>query len=338
MGQLRVGVIAETSLQQHLLAAAVKSHGYDVMVNTSPDKLPGDWLDPGRLDLWLVDVANEDDDFLAAMLDRTDVPILFGLEQAPSRGTAAYPRWERRLFTKVRDMIGVPRTHEQEEKSIKALAEPERVIAQAIALPSELQGLVLTDSVAHVCVLAASLGGPAAVKQFVDCLPAELPVAFVLAQHIDERMLETLANVLARQTRFRVKVAEEGDRLAYGQILLAPVAHEIDFDARGYVVMCDRRWDGPYAPSMDQVISNVARRFGPASGAIIFSGMGGDGSIAGPQLKAMGGYVWGQTAESCACSSQPDSMRATQCVSYNGDPVALAGHLVEQVAAHYRRR
>jgi chemosensory pili system protein ChpB (putative protein-glutamate methylesterase) len=45
------------------------------------------------------------------------------------------------------------------------------------------------------------------------------------------------------------------------------------------------------------------------------------------------GFVWAQTAQTCACSSQPDSMRATGVVSFNGSPVELATHLVEYVSA-----
>ena len=84
------------------------------------------------------------------------------------------------------------------------------------------------------------------------------------------------------------------------------------------------------------VIVDEARRFGDhffgnRAGALIFSGMGGDGSISGPQLVEAGGFIWGQTAETCACSSQPDSMRATGVVTFNGSPVELAAHLVEHV-------
>jgi chemosensory pili system protein ChpB (putative protein-glutamate methylesterase) len=49
----------------------------------------------------------EDDDLLDRVLD-SGVPVLFGLDQAPAQGTRQYPRWERRVFIKLYDVVGHP--------------------------------------------------------------------------------------------------------------------------------------------------------------------------------------------------------------------------------------
>ncbi len=323
----RVGVVSDSNLQRLALAQAVRGHGYELSFNTSPDKLDESALgDPG-LDVWVVDMQDEDDEFLDRLLDHSVAPILFGLEEAPAQGSRNYPRWERRVFVKLKETVGEP----VQEEHLEALQQAAPV---AVPLVLELPPEVLAragDSLDMVCVLAASLGGPAAVKEFLDCLPKGLPVAFVLAQHIDLRMQETLAHVLVRHNGMPCKVAAAGDRLRHGELLIAPVATEIDFGDEGEVLVRDIKWDGPYSPSIDQIMANVTRRFGDRSGALIFSGMGGDGSISGPLMQDAGGFIWGQTAESCACSSQPDSMRATGVVSFNGTPGELAAHLVEHV-------
>ena len=59
--------------------------------------------------------------------------------------------------------------------------------------------------------------------------------------------------------------------------------------------------------------------------------------LAGPLMKQRGGPVWAQDAASCACSSQPDSVRDTGCVSYSGTPEKLALALVEYVRQDIRR-
>ena len=56
----RVGVIADSTLQGHLLSSAVKGQGYQVVVNTDPEALEKRWLDEGALDLWVVDLSSED--------------------------------------------------------------------------------------------------------------------------------------------------------------------------------------------------------------------------------------------------------------------------------------
>lgn len=322
----RVGVVSDSNLQRLALSQAVKGHGYELRFNTAPDKLDEAALADADLDVWVVDMQGDDEAFLDRLLDHTDAPILFGLEEAPPQGSRNYPRWERRFFIKLKDTVGEPVLNE----SLEALEVVEPAAAAPIELPPEIaeyssHGLEL------VVVIAASLGGPSAVKEFLDSVPKGLPVAYVLAQHIDGRMQDTLTRVLTRHNGMHCKVAAEGDRLAHGSILIAPVSSEIDFGSEGEVIVRHIKWDGPYAPSIDQTMANVTRRFGERSGAVIFSGMGGDGSISGPLMQEAGGFIWAQTAESCICSSQPDAMRATGVVKYNGTPVELAAHLVEYV-------
>lgn len=323
----RVGVVSDSNLQRLALAQAVKGHGYELSFNTAPDKLDESALGDPELDVWVVDMQGDDDEFLDRLLDHSVAPILFGLEEAPAQGSRAYPRWERRVFVKLKETVGEPVQVEHLEVLEKADAP---AVPAPLTLPPECVARG-DDSLDMVCVLAASLGGPAAVKEFLDCLPKGLPVAFVLAQHIDLRMQETLAHVLVRHNGMPCKVAAVGDRLRHGEVLIAPVATEIDFGADGEVLVRDIKWDGPYSPSIDQVMANVTRRFADRAGSLIFSGMGGDGSISGTLMQEAGGFIWGQTAESCACSSQPDSMRATGVVTFSGTPTELAAHLVEHV-------
>ncbi|MFP1681816.1 chemotaxis protein CheB [Alloalcanivorax sp. C16-1] len=326
-GPGRVGVIADDTLQGHLLAAAIKGQGYRVLVSTAPDSLEDRWLEEGALDLWVVDLSREDrwQPFLDRLLEQAAAPLLFCDGQAPARTASHYPRWERRLVTKLVDYIGKP--------AVERLDTVPRVPAPApIPRPREFQPLADGEGVAErVWVLGASLGGPAAVKQFLDALPPHLPVAFVLAQHIDAGFLETLCQVLRRDSRLDCQVAGAGSRLGHGRLLVAPVSESIEFDRDGGVRLTGQSWEGPYAPSIDQVLHNVAGGFGGCAGAIVFSGMGNDGAIAAPRLATAGTTVWAQTADSCAVSSQPDAVRETGCVSYSGTPEQLARQLVERV-------
>lgn len=325
----RVGVIADDTLQGHLLASAIKGQGYRVVVNTDPEHLEARWLEEGALDLWVVDLSREDrwQPFLDHILEQAAAPLLFCDGQAPARTAEHYPRWERRLVTKLVDYIGAPAVEERLETLPRAPA------PTPIPEPQEFQALPdgERNGAQRVWVLGASLGGPAAVKQFLDCLPPHLPVAFILAQHIDGGFLDTLCQVLCRDSQVSCRVAGNGSRLAHGHLLVAPVDQSIEFNGNGSVRRSGQGWEGPYAPCIDQVLHNVADGFGHCDGAILFSGMGNDGAIAAPRLAAGGTRIWAQSAESCAVSSQPDAVRETGCVAYNGTPEQLARQLVDQV-------
>ncbi|MCH8542168.1 MAG: chemotaxis protein CheB [Alcanivorax sp.] len=324
----RIGIIADTRLQAHLLASAVKGQGYEVvLLNTDPANLEPGWLAQAP-DLWVVDLSHEDrwQQFLDDLLENAAAPILFCDGQAPARIAAEYPRWERRLLAKLLDYVGKPRIREELETLVPAAAP-----ARPIATPREFESLPRGQAPEQVWVLGASLGGPAAVKQFLDCLPPELPVAFFLAQHIDGGFLDTLAKVLCRDNGFHCDVGRDGMALQAGQVLLAPVDYEVTFTGSGQLCSSGKPWEGPYSPSIDQAIQNVSMAFGARAGAILFSGMGNDGAIAAPAMAATGAPVWAQSADSCAVSSQPDASRDTGCVSYSGDPEQLARQLVEHV-------
>lgn len=328
----RIGVIADTFLQGSLLANAAKALGYEVVVNTQPGNLDaGKWIGKGLVECWLVDLEDQEKwaDFLDAMLEQAEAPLIFGDGTAPAKTSEEYPRWERRLFQTLIKSVGRPVT-KVTLKALEAIVPPKE--RTAMVVPVEFRNpAAFAGFPTRVWVLGASAGGPAAVKLFLDALPKELPVAFVLAQHIDPKMLEALALSLVRHNSFGIRVGEQGEPLGYGNILVAPCDGEIAFDAHARVVRTGKSWEGPYAPSIDQVMNNVSLRFGSGAGAILFSGMGNDGSIAGPQVVARGGNVWAQSAETCAVSSQPDSVRDTGCVTYSGSPEHLALQLVEFV-------
>ena len=82
----RVGVIADSTLQGHLLSSAVKGQGYQVLVSTEPEALEDRWLAADALDLWVVDLSSEDrwQHFLDDLLERAEVPILFRSEEHTS--------------------------------------------------------------------------------------------------------------------------------------------------------------------------------------------------------------------------------------------------------------
>jgi chemosensory pili system protein ChpB (putative protein-glutamate methylesterase) len=330
----RIGIIADTSLQCHLLSSAVRGHGYDVVLATDPGNLEPDWL-ARKPDLWVVDLTHEDrwQMFLDTLLEQAAVPILFCDNQAPAKIAPEYPRWERRLLAKLLDYVGKPRIREE----LATLApDTGRARGEAVQTPQEFHALPHGDAPDRVWVLGASLGGPAAVKLFLDCLPPELPVAFFLAQHIDGGFLDTLAKVLCRDNGFTCQVGHDGSALRHGTVLIAPVEYAVTFTGTGRVCSMGKPWDGPYAPSIDQAIQNASLSFGPRAGAVLFSGMGNDGSIAAPQMAARGAPVWAQSAESCAVSSQPDAVRDTGCVTFNGAPDVLARQLVERVRREVR--
>lgn len=330
-GRTLVGIVSDVVLQRHRLQSATAKFGLEICFCGDPQRLQDYPEFPGAA-LWLVTLEDEADHpaLFDYLLENTEAPVLFGLDQAPASGSPDYFRWERRLLGKLEKQLG-----ELEQLDSRASLEELEVQAPENPISPELPQWLppaAPDSVAEeVWVLCASLGGPAAIKAFLDCLPPGLPVGFIYAQHIDDNFAEVLTRVLGRHAHYKLRHAEENYRVKNGDVVLMPVEHEWKFDNTGVLTEQDTPWPGPYGPSIDQVLLNTADHYGARCHAILFSGMGNDGVIAAPLLKAHGSQVWVQESKSCGNSSMPDSIAATGCASFCGTPEQLARELISTI-------
>lgn len=327
---LKLAVVAEDSLQQHRLRSAMEDFGCEV-VCLSPQSLHDKGMDQ-QVSAWLVDLR--DDDSLLDTFCDIEQPVLLGFEAAPSKQAVDYPKWEKRLYAKLKQMLSVDIIQANNTQARLSLIEQAPQISEKYSLPENIPA----DSgskAKHVFTLGSSLGGPEAVKEFLDALPKGLPVSFVYGQHIDAQFVPVLAQVLARHAQFNLSVAEHGMELRNGEVLIVPADREVQFES-GRVKVLDRAWPGPYGPSVDQLILNVQQGF-PNAGTVIFSGMGNDGAEALQSLTQLSVkdslQVWAQSPETCASSAMPDSCRKTGAVNFSGSPQELAKHLVKYIQA-----
>lgn len=328
----RLGVIADSTLQRHNLCKTIESTGYEVGISLSPERVDTEQIRGGSIDLWWVEIEDEDKwaDFVSLIYEEASCPILIGDGYAPPATSPKYPRWERRIYTKILDIVGKPVI--PDEPVTLASFENKNTDQTPLVLPPELHGARNEGQAAeYIWVIGASLGGPAAVKEFIDALPDGLPIAFVIAQHIDVGFQQVLAQVWGRHSHFSFVEPLHGQVVSHGQAVIAPVEQVMTINRNSEIQLHGGEWDGPYSPSIDQMMNSMVDGLGARTGAILFSGMGNDGAIAGPRMHEQGVEVWAQTADTCANSSMPDSARATGCVSYSESPRGLAEYLVGHI-------
>ena len=325
---LKLAVVAEDSLQQHRLRSAMEDFGCEV-VCLSPQSLHENGMDQ-QVSAWLVDLR-EDDSLLDSFFE-IDEPVLLGFESAPSKQAAEYPKWEKRLYGKLKQLLGLDIIQANNTQASLNLIDQFPPVSKVQPLPDNVQSEAGSKA-KYVFTLGSSLGGPEAIKEFLDALPKGLPVGFVYGQHIDAQFVSVLAQVLARHAQFKLSVAEHGMELRSGEVLIVPADKEVHFE-QGFVTVSENSWPGPYGPSVDQLILNVQKGF-PTSGIILFSGMGNDGAEAIQALKQIPEnselQIWAQSAKTCASSAMPDACRKTGAVNFSASPQELAKHLVEYI-------
>lgn len=298
-----IALLAGNAGKRNRLAGVLSRFGYRVVFAGDPSELNAARLQAVQTDAWLLELA-EESPLTDWLLEHSPVPVLLGAGEIPDAACEEYPRWQRRLLGKLLPLLGEPPA-------------PDSLVP--VVLPQLRQ-----DVPSCVWVLGASLGGPAAVKRFLDLLPADLPVAFIYAQHIDAGFEQQLPQILGRQNDWRIINCQPGAYLRRGDVLVAPVSRSLHFGNEGVVQLSDEPWPGLYRPSIEAVLDETLRAFGAASGAIIFSGMGEDGVAACGRLRQQGIQVWTQDEHSAACATMPKAIQDAGFSHREGSPEELA--------------
>lgn len=260
-------------------------------------------VDPrARVAAWLVflpDGQMEDADLpaLDALLD-TEVPVWLTDESVPVPGTPVHRRWQERMRCKLAEL-----TLDDAPVDVEAMNAPD------------------------IWVLGASLGGPDAVKRFLDALPGGLPVGFVYVQHSETRTLEVLARVLGRHSEWQLRLARAEQSITAGDVVLVRGDAPVLLGPRGRLCSAPLAPPGRYSPDISTFLSGSIERL---SGLILFSGMGDDGSELVPELARRGLPVWAQSPASCASSAMVDAACTAGGVDCLDEPEGLARRLAQR--------
>lgn len=316
MSSLRLGILVDSLSKQQSLTSMIAQAGHSIafraLVSIAPEDLPD--LDRA-VDAWIVDSASDstaDSEVLGEnpdvqanaaldfLLENTKVPVILSDSSDCVPGSEAHAAWLRRMTQRLEHLSG----------------------------EVNLQQMPRATS---VWVLAASTGGPAAVKEFLAELPGDLGLAFVYVQHIDSHYTTTLVRMMNAAGRYAAGLASHGAVLQPDSLVLVTAERRVDILDNGTLALTREPWGGRYAPSIDQVVANVARTYRERAGLIVFTGMGDDGAASSRLIKQQGGQVWAQSPASCTSPSMPESALATNCVSYQGTPVELARQLTQHI-------
>ncbi|MEO8776566.1 MAG: chemotaxis protein CheB [Candidatus Nanopelagicales bacterium] len=183
-----------------------------------------------------------------------------------------------------------------------------------------------------VVAIGASTGGPPALATLLGALPADLPAAVIVVQHMAEGFVASLAAWLDATIDAPVSVAAHGDRLRAGHVLLAPSGANLELGPGLRVRLTEPRPGQLHVPEVDTTFRNVARACGPCAIGVLLTGMGRDGAEGLLQMRNEGAVTIGQDEQSSAVWGMPGAARALDAVT-----VELAlGDIAPRVTATVR--
>lgn len=185
-----------------------------------------------------------------------------------------------------------------------------------------------------VLVIGASTGGPQALQQMISALPADLPAALAIVQHMPPQFTATLAERLNANSAFAIRESDGTETLRVGQGLLAPGGYHLVLHRGAGVALSTAPPRNHVRPSVDVTFESAAEAFGPATVAVILTGMGSDGTAGARCIKAAGGLVLAEAEETCVVYGMPRSaVRAgvVDALMPLGDLAGAAARMVHQI-------
>lgn len=159
-------------------------------------------------------------------------------------------------------------------------------------------------------VVGASFGGPPAVEQLLNALPADFPLPVAVCQHISEGFTAGWAERLSRGCAMPVVEASNLEAFRAGQVYVAPAGRHTTFGrgSRGPYLRVEADYaDSLYVPSVDMMLSSAAKTFGSGVLAVILTGLGHDGACGMLAVRRAGGYTIAESSETALSFSMPGS-------------------------------
>ena len=160
----------------------------------------------------------------------------------------------------------------------------------------------------ELIAIAASTGGPGVLREILCALPGDFCIPVVAVQHITTGFAHGFARWLNGESALQVALAENGERIRPGRVLIAPDDTHLTI-ASGGVARLDRSEPVKgQRPSATRLFESIAKIYGPAAVGVVLTGMGEDGADGLESLQRAGGHVIAQNEESCIVFGMPKAV------------------------------
>jgi len=202
--------------------------------------------------------------------------------------------------------LGFMEEHVKEKFAKPKVAEKPK--GEALAKPKQ----VLTKK---ILAIGSSTGGPRALEQVIPKLPANLPAAVLVVQHMPAGFTASLSQRLDSQSALRVREAKDGDIVREGLVLLAPgdfhmeiVQKRINGVAKEVVSLNKNPREQGVRPCINVMLRSIAPIYGSNILSVILTGMGVDGADGVELVKKAGGRAIAEDKSTCVVYGMPRAL------------------------------
>ena len=236
-------------------------------------------------------------------LEATRAGALMVIAKPEGVASAGHEGARRQLVSMVRALAAV-KVVRRHGSSAPPVASP-----VAAPRPRPFRAARPTGATPELLAIAASTGGPAALRTILAALPSSFPLPILVVQHIAHGFTGGLAHWLGGDSSLEVRVAELGEPVRAGAVYIAPDdrhlgvrrdpegALRLQLDAGAPV--------GTFRPSASYLFRSCAEVLGSRLLALILTGMGDDGVDGLRAVRRTGGRVLAQDEASSVIYGMP---------------------------------
>ncbi|VTU39432.1 Autoinducer 2 sensor kinase/phosphatase LuxQ [Variovorax sp. PBL-H6] len=176
--------------------------------------------------------------------------------------------------------------------------------------------------------LGGSAGAIQALQVFLQSVPPESGLAFVVILHLAAERESILADILQRATPMRVVQVQQTSKVVPNTVYVIPPGKAIK-SANGYLRLTDLESKPGRRMAVDYFFRALADTHGAHSAAIVLSGGDGDGAIGIKRIKERGGLTIAQDPDEAEHGSMPGAAIATGMVDWVLPVSQMAARLLD---------
>jgi len=188
-----------------------------------------------------------------------------------------------------------------------------------------------TFSTSQVIVIGSSTGGPNMVNQILSELPADIPAAVLVVQHMPKGFTASFAERLSNSSNLEVKEAVNGIPLKNGTVLIAPGDYHMTIDSNHKISLNQEPKRFGVRPAVNVTMVSATEVYGGDVIGIILSGMGHDGAFGMKAIKKRGGKTIVQNRQSSVVYGMAKAAQDMGVVDHNLPIEKISDKIIEEL-------
>jgi len=177
-----------------------------------------------------------------------------------------------------------------------------------------------------VVAIGASAGGLEALTAILRALPTDIPMAFMLIQHLDPKRHSILPELLSKATRIPVLEAINAMKIESNRVYVMPSNVDISI-TDGHFGLIPRVIDRKQHLPIDIFMRSLAEVRKSQAIGVILSGTASDGTAGVEAIRAEGGVTFAQDPDTAKFDGMPRSAIESGCIDFVLSPEKIAAEL-----------